>query len=296
MPGRLRDRPTACSARDEIEAADVGRGRGDGGAEIARAKAVSVDVDENRRRPLSAHGAATRLHHDAAWRDGDVAETAARRARNRLERTEGSDRPQAGDRGAASHHLTALVPHDPDGDWRARGRGIRGNDGRLIDTAGKLRERRECRAAVGAQQRHDIADAGVDVGEKQVTEAVPRRRRIAAGGRPLPGVAVGDRLVGGIREGPRQAAVGAAHRDQTGTAVVARGEQLIRIRRVLADGALAVGAGLLRQIDVGSGRQLPQRCRRDEQKRGERTGDPDTADGARDMATHSTSSCWLTSV
>ena len=80
----------------------------------------------------------------------------------------------------------------------------------------------------------------IDVGDVQVAERVPGERGVATGRRPLPGVAVGDRLVRGVGIDPGRAPIRAARGEEAWARVVARCEELELVARVLDDGALVL--------------------------------------------------------
>ncbi len=133
-----------------------------------------------------------------------------------------------------------------------------GRHGGLVNAGrAELGQERECLSAIRAQERHDVADTAVDVGEEEVAEGVPRQRGVADGGRTQSQVdAVGDRLAR-VRIDPRHTAIDTARGEHAGTRIiVAHDEELQLIGRIFSDSALALVPGHLRRIDVDPTRDL----------------------------------------
>src|SRR5439155_132388 len=143
-------------------------------------EAIGIEVDEDRARAFV--GTRTLIGHQylAGGTDGDVAEIAMLRSRNRLRWPERADhtetahgRPVRHDRRPCLTELFVGHPHDAGA----------GRDRRLVRVRPNLSEQRKALTTVGAQ-RHDgvalVEPANDEIRDEQIAELIEGDRRITA--------------------------------------------------------------------------------------------------------------------
>ncbi len=197
---------------DEVEPADVGLSDEDAAPESGRAEPVRIYVHEDLAPALPGLSQAAGLHHLAGRADRNVAVGTVVGPGHHLDRDEGADLTESGDRGAGGGHRAARVEHHPDLVVRRR-------DGGLVDETeqpaviparllarqaglGDVGDHMEGEPAVGAERDRDLILHLVQVRHEQVPVAVEGQARVAASIAERVTGAQGDQL-----PGPRLAAV-----------------------------------------------------------------------------------------